>query len=223
MNHGEGFRPLREYIEYQPEEMHRRAAEFLTLMTCRRTVREFSPRPVSREVIELCLRAAGTAPSGANMQPWHFVVVTDSGIKRQIRVAAEEVEREFYQKRAPEYWLEALKPLGTDEHKPYLETAPYLIVIFSQLHTVLPDGKILKHYYLPESVGIATGMLITALHNAGLATLTHTPQPMKFLREILNRPKHESPFLILVAGYPAGDAIVPQLTKKQLSDFTTFL
>lgn len=223
MSDAQGFRPLTEYIEYSPSEMLRRAVEFHALMLRRRTVREYSSRPVPREIIESCLQAAGTAPSGANMQPWHFVAVSDPEIKRQIRVAAEEVEREFYQKRAPDYWLEALKPLGTDEHKTYLETAPYLIVIFSQLHTVLPDGQIRKHYYLPESVGVATGILITALHNAGLATLTHTPQQMKFLREILHRPKYETPFLILVAGYPAEEAKVPNLTKKPLPDFATFL
>ncbi len=223
MHHESGFVPLPHFTEYPPAEMLERSQRFLNLMRRRRTVRDFSPRPVPREIIENCLLTAGSAPSGANMQPWHFVVVSDAEVKKRIRIAAEEVEREFYHQRAPDYWLEALKPLGTDEHKPYLETAPYLIVIFTQLHTLRPDGEKLKHYYLPESVGIATGLLITALHNCGLATLTHTPQPMKFLREILGRPAHESPFLILVAGYPAEDAMVPVITKKSLPDFVTFI
>jgi nitroreductase len=157
------------------------------------------------------------------MQPWHFVVVSDPDVKRQIRVEAEKVEKDFYERRAPEYWLKALEPLGTDENKPYLEKAPYLIVIFSRRHTELPDGSIQKHYYLAESVGIATGMLITAVHNAGLACLTHTPSPMAFLRDVLGRPKTDMPFLVLVVGYPDNDARVPDIGKKPLEEIATFI
>jgi len=186
-------------------------------------VREFSDRPVPREVIENCLLAAGTAPNGANMQPWHFVAVSDPEIKKQIRIAAEEEELEFYQHKAPQEWLEALAPLGTDEHKPFLETAPYLLAIFAQRHGVLPDGRKVKHYYAVESVGIATGMLITAVHNAGLVSLTHTPSPMNFLNKLLDRPGHERPFLLLVVGYPADDAQVPAITKRPLNEIATFI
>lgn len=217
------FVPLTSYREYPVEEMRERAATFYTNMKRRRTVREFSDRPVPREIIENCLRTAGTAPSGANMQPWHFVVVSDSDIKRQIREAAEAEEREFYEKRASEEWLEALAPLGTDPNKPFLETAPYLIVIFAQNYDLRPDGRRMKHYYAQESVGIATGMLIAAVHNAGLASLTHTPSPMGFLNDILDRPANEQPFLILVVGYPAQEATVPDIDKKTLSEIATFV
>jgi nitroreductase len=186
-------------------------------------VRQFSNRPVSRQVIEDCLLAAGTAPNGANLQPWYFVVVGDPDIKRQIRLGAEKEEYEFYHQRAPQTWLDALEPFGTDEHKPYLEIAPYLIVIFAQSYGLLPDGRKVKNYYVTESVGIATGMLITALHHAGLVTLTHTPSPMGFLNQILDRPNNERPFLILVAGYPAEEAQVPEITKKPLAEIATFL
>ncbi len=209
--------------EYPVEETKRRAAEFYADLKRRRTVRHFSDRPVPREVIEDCLRAAGTAPNGANMQPWHFVVVSDPEIKKKIRQGAEEEEREFYGGRAPAEWLEALAPLGTDEHKPFLETAPYLIVIFAQSFGLLPDGRKVKHYYAQESVGIATGILITAIHHAGLASLTHTPSPMGFLNEILGRPAHERPFLILVVGYPAEGATVPDISKKPLEEIATFV
>jgi nitroreductase len=215
--------PLSTYQEYPPEEMLRRAASFCAEMRRRRTVRSFSPRPVPREVIEHCLRAAAAAPSGANLQPWHFVVVSDPALKHEIREAAEVEEREFYRHRAPAEWLEALAPLGTDEHKPFLEVAPYLIAVFAQSYGVLPDGRKVKHYYAAESVGIATGILITALHHAGLATLTHTPSPLAFLNRILNRPAHERPFLLLVAGYPSEDAEVPLITKKALEEVVTFL
>jgi iodotyrosine deiodinase len=178
---------------------------------------------VPRQVIADCLLAAGTAPNGANLQPWHFVVVSDPQVKRQIREGAEQEEREFYSKRAPKEWLEALEPFGTDHHKPYLEIAPYLIVIFAKSYGLLPDGRRVKNYYVSESVGIATGMLITAIHNAGLASLTHTPSPMGFLNQILNRPKNERPFLILVVGYPASDALVPEIEKQPLNDIATFL
>lgn len=205
-----------------PEEMQARARAFYDLMRTRRTVREFSDAPVPRDVIEHCLLAAGTAPSGANMQPWHFVVVEDKDIRRQIRAAAEEEERAFYHERAPAEWLAALAPLGTDEHKPFLETAPYLIAIFQQRFGELEDGTRVKHYYATESVGIATGMLITALHQAGLASLTHTPSPMGFLSKILGRPRNERPFLLLVVGYPAGDAKVPVIDKKSLAGIASF-
>ena len=217
------FIPLPAYQEYPVEEMQRRAAEFYADLRRRRTVREFSDRPVPRSIIEDCLRAAGTAPSGANMQPWHFVVVSDSAVKRKIRVEAEQEEREFYQHRAPQEWLEALAPLGTDEHKPFLETAPYLIAIFAQSYRLLPDGRKVKHYYAHESVGLAAGLLIAAVHHAGLVSLTHTPSPMGFLNEILGRPSHERPFLILVVGYPAEGAQVPLITKKPLEEFVSFV
>ena len=216
------FIPLPDYREYPPEEMVRRAKEFRADMQRRRTVREFSDRPVDRGVIEECLVAAGTAPNGANMQPWHFVVVRDPELKRRIRGAAEEEEREFYEHRAPQEWLDALAPLGTDAEKPFLETAPYLIAIFVQRYGLLPDGRKLKHYYPIESVGIATGILITALHHAGLVTLTHTPSPMGFLNEILSRPTNERPFLLLVVGYPTEDARVPDIRKKSLDEICSF-
>ena len=220
---GPRFHPLESWVEYAPAEMERRAAEFRREVARRRTVRDFSARPVPRSVIEECIRAAGTAPNGANHQPWHFVAVTEPEVKARIRVAAEEEERAFYGGGAPQEWLDALAELGTDEHKPFLETAPFLIVIFAERYQELPDGRRVKNYYVQESVGIATGILITALHHAGLATLTHTPSPMGFLNEILGRPPNERPFLILVAGYPAGDARVPQITKKPLDDIATFL
>ncbi|RIK57795.1 nitroreductase family protein [candidate division KSB1 bacterium] len=200
-----------------------RAAAFREMMQRRRTVRHFSSRPVPREIIADCLLAAGSAPSGANMQPWHFVVVSDAEVKRRIRAAAEKEEQEFYHGRAPQEWLEALAPLGTDEHKPYLESAPYLIAIFAQSFGALADGRKVKNYYVTESVGIATGMLITALHHAGLASLTHTPSPMGFLNDILGRPQNERAYLILVVGYPAPEAVVPAISKKALLDFVTFM
>jgi iodotyrosine deiodinase len=169
------------------------------------------------------LKAAGTAPSGANLQPWHFVVVSKPEIKKKIRIAAEEEEKEFYTNRAPKEWLEALTPLGTDESKPFLETAPYLIAIFYKSYDILPDGKQIKQYYSIESTGIATGFLITAIHNAGLFSLTHTPSPMNFLNEILGRPKNERPFLLLVVGYPAEDAKVPDIKKKSLQEIASFI
>ncbi len=217
------FVSLRHYREYPIEEMKRRAADFYADMRRRRTVRQFSERPVPREIIEDCLRAAGTAPSGANLQPWHFVVVGDPAIKKQIREAAEEEERAFYRERAPQEWLDALAPLGTDEHKPFLETAPYLIVVFLQNYGFTPEGQKIKHYYAMESVGIATGMLIAAVHHAGLVSLTHTPSPMGFLGKILNRPPNERAFLILVVGYPAEDAQVPVIAKKSLDEMATFV
>lgn len=216
------FIPLAGYTAYGDDEMRRRAAEFYSEVSRRRTVRGFSSREPPREVLEDCLRAAGTAPSGANMQPWHFAVVEDAAVKKSIRVAAEEEEREFYSGRAPQEWLDALGPLGTTAEKPFLETAPWLIGIFEESYGLLPDGRRVKHYYARESVGIATGMLITALHHAGLVTLTHTPSPMGFLNEIMGRPANERAFLLLVAGYPADDAMVPVIGRKSLDQFTSF-
>ena len=201
--------------------MRLRSRIFLEHFSNRRTIRDFSDKPIEREVIENCIKTAGTAPSGANIQPWHFVLISDPTIKKQIRVAAEKEEKEFYKTRAPKEWLEALAPLGTDNIKPYLETAPYLIAIFMQRFGKLPDGRRVKHYYGLESVGIATGMLITAIHNAGLASLTHTPSPMGFLNEILDRPKNERPFLLLVVGHPAEDARVPDIKRKDISEIMT--
>lgn len=215
--------PLYAYRQYPPEEMSARATAFYEEIRRRRTVREFSGRAVPREIIETCLRAAGTAPSGANLQPWQFVVVVNPIVKRQIREAAEAEEQEFYEHRAPPEWLAALEPLGTDWQKPFLETAPYLIAIFFKNYDLLPDGRKVKNYYAMESVGIATGFLIAALHHAGLATLTHTPSPMAFLNKILGRPKNERPFLLLVVGYPAEDARVPEITKKPLEEIAIFI
>ena len=215
--------PLSGYRAYPVEEMQDRAAQFAADMQRRRTVRQFSDCPVPRDVIENCLRAAASAPSGANLQPWHFVVVTSAAVKHRIRVAAEAEEHEFYTRRATPEWLDVLAPLGTDEHKPFLDTAPYLIAIFAQSYGLLPDGRKVKHYYAHESVGIATGLLIAALHHAGLASLTHTPSPMNFLNQILGRPENERPFLLLVAGYPAEDAVVPQITKKRFDEIVTFV
>jgi len=217
------YSQLIDYKEHPVEEMKQRATDFYRDMKLRRSIRDFSDRPVPREIIEDCLRAAGTSPSGANMQPWFFSVVSDPEVKRRIRKASEEKECEFYKKRAPKKWLDALKPLGTDAHKPFLETAPYLITIFSQRYGVLPDGNTKKHYYVTESVGIATGVLITAIHNAGLVSLTYTPSPMNFLNKILGRPVNERPFLILVVGYPAEHAAVPEIGRKSLTEISEFI
>jgi nitroreductase len=214
---------MRQYREYPVEEMRARLQEFYDDIARRRTVREFSDRPVPRDIIETALQAAGTAPSGANLQPWHFAVVSGPATKRKIREAAETEEREFYEHRASEEWLAALAPLGTDADKPFLETAPYLIAVFLQKYGELADGRKVKHYYPTESTGLATGILIAALHRAGLATLTHTPSPMKFLNEILGRPNSERPFLLLVAGYPADDARVPDIQRKGLDEFTSWI
>jgi nitroreductase len=215
--------PHTDYREYPLNEMKQRAEDFYLEMKTRRTVRDFSDRPVPREIIENCLRTAGTSVSGANMQPWQFVVIGDAGIKHQIRTAAEKEEREFYQNKAPQEWLDALAPLGTDATKPFIETAPWLIAIFQKRFGLLPDGRKVKHYYATESVGIATGLLITAIHQAGLASLTHTPSPMGFLNAILDRPRSERPFLLLVVGYPAENAMVPKISKKPLDEIATFL
>jgi len=204
------------------DHMRANAQDFLEEVRRRRSIRQFSSRAVPREIIEQCLLAAGTAPSGANMQPWYFAVVESADIKRKIRAAAEQEEQAFYAGKAPQDWLDALAPLGTDADKPFLETAPYLIAIFQQRYGEAADGSRVKHYYATESVGIATGILITALNHAGLACLTHTPSPMAFLNRILGRPKAERPFVLLVVGYPAADATVPDITKKCLTDISSF-
>ncbi len=202
--------------------MTERAAAFRRTVAARRTVRDFSDRPVPLAVIRECIRAAGTAPNGANRQPWHFVVVSDAQTKSRIREAAEAEERAFYRGGAPREWLDALAALGTDEHKPFLETAPHLIAIFAERFAVGAEGERIHNYYVQESVGIATGILVTALHHAGLATLTHTPSPMNFLNRILGRPANERPFLILVTGHPARDALVPEIAKKPLEEIASF-
>lgn len=216
-----GFVPLASWREYPEAEMRRRSRAFAAEMQRRRTVRQFSDRPVPREVIAACLEAAGTAPSGAHQQPWHFVAVGDPEVKRDIRAAAEAAEAEFYAT-APAEWLAALAPLGTDRHKPYLETAPWLIAVFAERYGVGQDGARHAHYYVMESVGIATGFLLAALHHAGLATLTHTPNPMGFLTRILGRPANERAVMMVVAGYPAPGARVPDLRRKPLEAIATF-
>lgn len=216
--------PLPDYTELAPDEMARRAGDFLADIRRRHTVRDFSARPVPRGLIETCLTAAGLAPSGANHQPWHFAVVGNAAMKKRIRDAAEAEEREFYAGRAGAEWLAALKPLGTDPNKPFLETAPWLIAVFGARRSRSADGVLRKNYYVPELVAIATGFLLVALHRAGLTTLTHTPAPMGFLNEICGRPAEEKPYILLVTGYPAPDAGIPlhATEKKPLADFTTF-
>src|SRR5437870_2847066 len=205
------------------DEILRRAQQFYEIMQGRRTIRDFSDRPVPREVIKKCSRAAGTAPSGANLQPWHFVAVSDPVVKHQIRIAAEKEEKEFYAHRAPKAWLEALAPLGTDSNKPFLEIAPWLIAVFAQPFRILADGTRSPTYYAIESVGIAAGLLVTAVYSCGLAALTHTPSPMGFLNRILNRPSHEKAFLLLVVGHAAKDAIVPDISRKSLAEISSFV
>ena len=217
----DGFEPLRTWREYPADTMIARGREFAADLARRRTVRQFSDRPVPRAIIESCLTAAGSAPSGAHQQPWHFVAISDAAVKRAIRGAAEAAEREFYAT-APADWLAALAPLGTDEHKPYLEAAPWLIAVFAERYGLNPDGSRRTHYYVMESVGIATGFLIAGLHHAGLVTLTHTPSPMGFLSQILERPANERAVMLVVAGYPAADAVVPKLTRKPLSAIASF-
>lgn len=198
-------------------------ADFAALMRRRRSVRDFSDRPVPRDLIAQAVEVAGRAPSGANQQPWHFACIADPAVKARIRAGAEEEERAFYAGRAGEEWLSALTHLGTDANKPFLETAPWLIVIFAQRWGQDADGNKVKHYYVPESVGIATGLLITALHGAGLATLTHTPAPMTFLNAICGRPDNEKAMILLVVGYPAEGCQVPAITKKPLGEIASFL
>ncbi|GGO71057.1 nitroreductase family protein [Bowmanella pacifica] len=218
--------PLMDYQEFPPEEMLARAQAFYASCCRRHTIRSFSDRPVSQALIETCIRSAGTAPSGANHQPWHFVAIQDPSVKQQIRQQAEALERSFYEGRAGEEWLGALKPLGTDAQKPYLEHAPWLIAVFSQKRGGIHAQDNQQNYYVHESVGLATGFLIQALHQAGLVTLTHTPKPMSFLTEICQRnPDNERPYMLLIAGYPAEDATVPEhaLVKKDLREIATFL
>lgn len=218
------FLPLATYTELSPDVMQRRVDDFEAQLQRRRSVRQFSDRPVPRAIIEKCLLAAGTAPSGANQQPWHFVAIADPAIKTRIRAAAEAAERDFYERRAPQEWKDALKPLGTDEHKPYLETAPWLIAVFLQRFSRQADGRKVKHYYTDESVGIALGLLIAAVHTAGLVSLTHTPSPMGFLCDILGRPKDlERPYMLLVVGYPDPQASVPDIQRKPLAAIAEFL
>ncbi len=205
-----------------PERPIAASREFYELMNERRTIREFSSKAVDLQVIQNCLKTAGTAPSGAHRQPWSFCVITDPGKKKEIREAAEKEEKSFYAERAPEEMLAALEPLGTDESKPFLEVAPCLIAIFAKSHEVQANGLKQVNYYSAKSVGIATGMLICALHNAGLSTLTHTPSPMNFLSDLLERPSHEKPFLLLVVGYPKEGVTVPELYRKPLEEIASF-
>lgn len=213
--------PLPNAKHLSDEEMKSRSEEFYRHIKQRRTVRDFSPEKVSRSIIDNCILAAGTAPSGANMQPWHFAVSGQGEARKIIREKAEKEERDFYETKASAEWLKALEALGTDANKPFLETAPFLIGIFVKSYGILPDGSQVKHYYAIESVGIATGILIAALHNAGLSTLTHTPSPMGFLNEIFKRPKNERPFLLLVAGYAEKGAQVPDIQKMSLGEISS--
>lgn len=213
--------PLENFEHLEPQQMERRAVDFYSRIKTRRSIREFSNDPVPADVIDHCILAAGTAPNGANLQPWHFCVVESAEIKSEIRKAAEAEEYQFYNGKAPQDWLDALAPLGTDESKPFLEIASTLIVIFAKSFDTDSDGEKVKHYYVNESVGIATGFLIAALHDAGCATLTHTPSPMKFLNKILKRPSNERPFLVLVVGKPADGVLVPDIEKKELGEIVT--
>tara|TARA_B100000315_G_C14530967_1_gene566149 strand:- start:303 stop:959 length:657 start_codon:yes stop_codon:yes gene_type:complete len=214
-----GFKKL-DFEEYSESKMRSRSESFLNEIVTRRTIREFSDRIVPIDIINNCIKTAASAPSGANKQPWQFVVVKDSGIKTKIREAAEKEEKEFYGHRATKEWLEDLNQFGTDWHKPFLEIAPYLIVIFRKIYDLEDDGTQRKNYYVNESVGIASGFLLAALHHAGLTTLTHTPSPMNFLGEILNRPKNEKAFLLIPVGYPAKDAEVPDISKKPFNEIS---
>ncbi len=215
------FVELASYREFPESEMLERSRHFLADMQRRRTTRHFSERSVDRRIIEACVETAGTAPSGAHQQPWHFVVVSDPDLKKRMREAAEQAEKEFYST-APAEWLAALAPLGTDAIKEYLETAPYLIAVFAERYALSDSGERQTHYYVQESVGIAVGFLLAALHNAGLVALTHTPSPMDFLRELLGRPINERPVMLVVTGYPADDAKVPNLKRKSLDRIATF-
>ena len=210
------------FNELSISEMQSRAQSFLARMSTRRTVRNFSDRSVPKEIIEQALATAGSAPSGANRQPWHFAVAGTNEVKRRIRIGAEEEEHEFYNRRAPKEWLDVLKPFGTDERKPFLEIAPWIITVFAKKIELDEDNKKQKNYYVTESVCIATGLLIAALHNAGLATLTHTPSPMKFLNEIFDRPVSEKPLMLVVTGYPSEGVKVPSIKRKSLEQISSF-
>jgi iodotyrosine deiodinase len=209
------FKPLSD------QQMLQESEQFYQDIKRRRTVRDFSEQPVDRAIIENAVRAAGTAPSGAHKQPWHFAIIANPAVKKIIRIAAEGEEREFYEGKAPQAWLDDLKVFETNAQKPFLETAPYLIAVFLERNTIDADGIKHKNYYMPESVGIATGMLLTALHTSGLATLTHTPSPMKFLNEILGRPSNEKPYMLIVTGHPAQDATVPDITRKPFDEIAS--
>ena len=215
--------PAPKIANQSDDEILKHAKEFYETVQRRRTFRDFSDRPVPRKVIEYCIRAAGTAPSGANLQPWHFGAVSDPVVKQQIRIAAEKEEKEFYAQRAPKAWLEALAPLGTDSNKPFLEIAPWLIAVFAQPFRILTDGSRSPTYYAIESVGIATGILVTAVHSCGLVSLTHTPSPMGFLNRILGRPSYEKPFVLLVVGHPAENALVPDIGRKAVEKISSFV
>ena len=208
-------------INLKQKEMIDISKDFFNKIKTRRTIRDFSSKDIPEEILENAIKSAGRAPSGANQQPWHFVIVSNTKIKKSIRDAAEKEEQTFYTKRAPKEWLNALKHIGTDANKPHLEKAPYLIIVFAERYSVNKKSEKIKNYYVSESVGIATGFLLTALHFAGLVTLTHTPSPMKFLNKILNRPSNESAYLIIAVGYPESDATVPVITKKKINEFLT--
>ena len=217
------------FLPYKPlqlnseNEMKNNSLDFLNKIGFRKSIRHFSDKPVPLSIIKNCIKAAGTAPNGANLQPWQFIVVSSPKVKQKIRIAAEKEEETFYKDGAPQEWLEVLKPLGTNEEKPFLEDAPYLIAIFMKKYTVDSQNRISRHYYVHESVGIATGILITALHFSGLVTLTHTPSPMRFLNEILDRPKNEKPYLLLVVGHPADKALIPNITKKKFGEICSII
>ena len=217
-----GFKQL-DFQEFTGEDMQSRSETFLNEMSKRRSIRTFSDRSVPIEIIYNCIQTAASAPSGANKQPWQFVVVKDPAVKAKIRQAAELEEKEFYRHRATKEWLEDLNQFGTDWHKPFLDIAPYLIVVFKQAYDIKDDGSQRKNYYVNESVGIASGFLLAALHHAGLATLTHTPSPMNFLGEILNRAPNEKAFLLIPVGYPATDTTVLELIKKPLEEVSTIV
>ena len=212
-----------QYVSYQPEEMLQRSKDYYDELRRRRSIRTFSDKRVDKEIIENCIRTAGTAPSGANLQPWHFVAVNNKELKKEIRLAAEKEEYEFYTRRASDEWLADLQPFETNEKKPFLEEAPWLIAIFEKRYGINPDGSKKKHYYTSESVGIACGLLISAIHHSGLASLTHTPSPMGFLNTILDRPSNEKPFLLLVVGYPAEGINIPDIKRKGINEIATFL
>ena len=215
--------PLPDRVDLPDDQALAAADAFLSYLKKRHSVRDFAPTPVPEAIISACVAAAGTAPSGANHQPWHFVAISDPRMKSRIRAEAEEEERAFYAGGAGDEWLKALEPIGTGATKPHLDVAPWLIVVFAQRYGMTKDGHRYKNYYVPESVGIATGFLIAALHQAGLSTLTHTPSPMGFLNELLQRPDNEKPYILLVVGYPKAGCMVPNIRKKPLADIASFL
>ncbi|MCP4297943.1 MAG: nitroreductase family protein [Proteobacteria bacterium] len=217
-----GNLPYSSYIKYSEQEVIKRSQQYYQHLNRRRTIRDYSDEVVPLEVIKNCILTAGTAPNGAHHQPWHFAVVSDAKMKKDIRQAAEEEERKFYSGGVPEAWTETLKPLGTNNEKPFLDIAPHLIIVFAEKYGISTDGTKVKNYYVNESVGIATGLLVSAVHNAGLVSVTYTPLHMKFLNKILDRPKNERPFLILPVGYPAADVMVPNIKRKKLEEIASF-